>query len=252
MSRFPSVKAVYFDLDDTLCAYWDAAKVGLRRAFEQEGPPGIPVDAMVRHWAAAFRHFSPTLKESTWYDAYLKCGEPTRTEQMRLALLEAGIVDAPRAKRLGDAYAVERDRALELFPGAVEVLENLSSRFPLGLITNGPADVQRQEIVTLGIGKYFTHVLIEGEMGEGKPLPSVLRRAERLAGVKPEQLLFVGNSYHHDIEPAIQAGWFTVWVKRASDVAPSARDDAKPPELRPGDTPPDATIGELPELLDLL
>lgn len=252
MSRFPSVKAVYFDLDDTLCAYWDAAKLALRRAFEQEGPPSVPVEAMVRHWASAFRHFSPTLKESTWYDTYLKCGEPTRTEQMRLALLEAGITDAARAKRMGDAYAVERDRALELFPGAIDVLENFSARFPLGLITNGPADVQRQEIVTLGIEKYFSHILIEGEMGEGKPLQSVLRRAERLVGFKAEQLLFVGNSYHHDLAPAIEAGWFTVWVKRDSDVAPSAHDNARPPELRPGDASPDAIITELPELLDLL
>lgn len=28
------VKAIYFDLDDTLCAYWDACKQGLRETFE--------------------------------------------------------------------------------------------------------------------------------------------------------------------------------------------------------------------------
>jgi putative hydrolase of the HAD superfamily len=243
---------VFFDLDDTLCAYWDAAKAGLRRAFEEHGPPGVPVETMVRHWAAAFRHFSPALKESRWYDTYLKCGEPTRTEQMRLALLEAAINDPERAKLLGDAYAVARDRALQLFPDAIEVLEWLQPRFPLGLITNGPADVQRQEIITLGIQKYFDHILIEGEMGEGKPLQSVFRHAERLVRLKPEQILFVGNSYHHDIEPAILAGWFTVWVRRASDVPPSARDQSKPPELRPEAAPPDAAIGDLRELVGLL
>src|SRR5579862_8239532 len=110
--NFESVRAVFFDLDDTLCAYWDASKIGMRRAFERFGPPGITVDEMIRHWAAAFREFSPTLKQTGWYDGYLKSGEPTRTEQMRLTLLRVGVTDPSRTAALSQAYFEERDRAL--------------------------------------------------------------------------------------------------------------------------------------------
>jgi putative hydrolase of the HAD superfamily len=247
------IKAIYFDLDDTLCGYWEASKFGLRRAFEEHGPEGFTSDEMVQHWAAAFREFSPTLKQTGWYAGYLKAGEPTRTEQMRLTLLRMGIVDAERAERLSEAYMRERDQALRLFDDAIEVLDTLRGRYPLGLITNGPADIQRMEIATLGIEKYFDHILIEGELGEGKPKPSVFRRAEELVGCAPNEILFVGNSYAHDVEPAIAAGWHAVWVRRATDVPPSAGPGQSQPESKQEEAPdPDAIIGDLLDLLPML
>ncbi|MBN9500680.1 MAG: hypothetical protein BGO01_07195 [Armatimonadetes bacterium 55-13] len=251
---FSLIKAVYFDLDDTLCAYWDASKVGLKGAFEAHPIANIPASEMVRHWAAAFREYSPTLKDKGWYDRYLKSGAPTRLEQMRLTLLRAGVDDLSHAERLSDEYMRLRDQALALFPDAWMVLEQLSPKYPLGLITNGPADIQRQEIATLNIGEFFQNVFIEGEMGEGKPHLTVFRRAEKAVGLQPHEILFVGNSYDHDIAPAINAGWRTAWVRRPSDVPPSADPalPAKPKEIQTGQPLPDLIVGELSALLPLL
>lgn len=243
------VKAVYFDLDDTLCAYWEASKFALFRAFELAGPEGFSPQEMIQIWASAFRKFGPDIKSGPWYEVYLKSGEPTRTEQMRLALLEVGISSHELAHKLGQIYANERNRALTLFSDAIEVLTKLSEHFPLGLITNGPADVQRQEVETLGIEKFFKNIFIEGEMGEGKPNEEVFARAARAVQAEPKELLFVGNSYHHDVYPALKYGWHAIWVRRSSDVPPSAPG----PESVPQDSPaPDAAIGELLPLLDIL
>lgn len=248
-----NVKAIFFDLDDTLCAYWEASKLGMRRAFTEHGPKGFTVDEMIQHWAATFREFSPTLKQTGWYEGYLKQGEPTRTEQMRLTLLRMDVVDPDRATRLSQTYLEERDRALRLFGDSERVLTELRKTYPLGLMTNGPADVQRQEIATLGIGGYFDVILIEGEMGEGKPKPSVFARAAQAMGYAPEQLLFVGNSFAHDVAPALACGWRAVWVRRPTDVPPSWGPGPAQPEERPaGSAEPDAIIGELSELLALL
>jgi hypothetical protein len=122
---FSGIRAVFFDLDDTLCGYWDASKFGMRRAFELHGPEGFTVDDMVRAWAAAFREFSPTLKQTGWYDGYLKNGEPTRTEQMRLTLMRLGVMDEARAQALSQSYMEERDRALRLFEDSEFVLQKL-------------------------------------------------------------------------------------------------------------------------------
>lgn len=247
------IRAIYFDLDDTLCGYWDASKAGLHRAFQQHGPEDRDVAEMVRHWAAAFREYAPTLKHTAWYEGYLKVAEPTRTEQMRLTLARLGIEDADRAARLSQAYMEERDRALKLFPDAIEVIEALSPKYPLGLITNGPADVQRQEIATLRIEHYFQNIFIEGEMGEGKPLKAVFDRAAAVVGCQPNEVLMVGNSYHHDIRAALENGWHAIWVRRPSDAPPSSGDEApRPEELPPGSPTPDATITDLSELLPLL
>lgn len=252
VADFVGVRAVFFDLDDTLCGYWDASKVALRKAFAEHGPPGIPVEQMVRHWAKAFRAFGSSLKQSPWYEEYLRRGGSSRTEQMRRTLAEAGFVDEEMAQRLSDAYGRERDAALQLFRDALETLEALSRAYPLGLITNGPADIQRQEIATLGIERFFGPIFIEGELGFGKPDPEVFRRAEQAVRCSPGELLFVGNSYRHDIRPSIEAGWRTVWVRRPSDVPPSIDgQDAKPETLQPNDPAPTAIVDDLASLIPL-
>lgn len=253
-SPFSAVRAVFFDLDDTLCGYWDASKAGLRHAFTLHGPPEYTPDEMVEHWAAAFREFSPTLKQTGWYETYLKNGEPTRTEQMRLTLARIGQENPELARRLSDAYGDQRNANLQLFPDALEVLDWLKSRgVTLGLVTNGPADIQRQEIETLGIGSYFPHVYIEGEMGRGKPHKEVFDRIAHDVGLSGKQVLFVGNSYAHDIRPVLDAGWHAIWIRRPSDVPPSLKGKTAVPEERPEGAPePDAIIGSLMELRTML
>lgn len=241
-----SLRAIYFDLDDTLCGYWDASKAGMRRAFDLHPVVGKTTDEMIAAWATAFRTFSASVKDSGWYEIYCRSGEPTRREQMRLTLIEAGQPSDDHAKLLSDAYGAERDRHLKLFPDALEVLNTLSAQYPLGLITNGPADIQRQEIATLDIESYFSHVFIEGEMGIGKPHAVVFERAAAAVNAKPDELLFIGNSYAHDIAPAIANGWHSAWIRRDSDVAPSRNYPEGKPEGAPD---PTITIGSLTELL---
>ncbi|MBX3117673.1 MAG: HAD family hydrolase [Fimbriimonadaceae bacterium] len=250
---FADVKAVYFDLDDTLCAYWIASKAALRSAFEQHGPDGYTPEEMIGHWAGAFRDFSPRVKRTDLYAEYLKSGTKTRTEQMRLALERVSVDDTPRAEALSHTYMTLRDANLKLFDESLDVLNHLYGRYPLGLMTNGPADIQRQEVNTLNIERFFDHIYIEGEVGFGKPVPELFRMAEQAVGFPPEQILFVGNSYRHDIEPAILAGWKTFWVRRASDIPPSAPGIHPMPEDRPEGAPrPDLEESSLTPLLTLL
>src|SRR2546423_1235098 len=118
-----NIGIVFFDLDDTLCGYWDASKAALRRTFEKHSVNGHSPEQMVQEWAAAFREFSPALKSTSWYASYLRKGEPTRTEQMRLTLKRVGIDNEDLAKEIGDYYAEERIRNLKLFPDAPPVME---------------------------------------------------------------------------------------------------------------------------------
>lgn len=248
---FAKTKAIFFDLDDTLCAYWNAAKTGLRMAFESNPVPGATVEQLIGHWGDAFRDFAPTIKDTKWYGKYLESGETTRAELMRRTLERVSVFDNDLADRLSHTYYVERLAALELFPESLEVLDQLRPNYALGLITNGPADIQRQELEKLRIGEYFSTVLIEGEVGKGKPDPFVMEEAERLCGHKGDEVLFIGNSFHHDVVPARQAGWRQAWVRRPSDVPPTSKTSVPEP-LPEGAPPPDLTITDLRELLPAL
>jgi len=242
------VRAIYFDLDDTLCGYWDAAKAGLRVAFDKHPVEGKTTEEVLSAWANEFRRFAHELKTSHWYEIYLTQGGVTRVQLISETLHALGVEDPELAWRIGDSYGRERDKRLCLFPEVLEVLGALHKKYPLGLITNGPADVQRQEIATLKIGEYFDHFLIEGEMGVGKPHASVMRRAEKAVECHGKEILFVGNSYHHDMVPAMELGWQTAWVRRPSDIPPSSRTGV--PEEKPIDGPdPDLVMNDLRELL---
>lgn len=231
------IRAVYFDLDDTLCAYWAASAKGLREAFQEAE---IDPDIGIAEWRTVFPTFAKEIKTDAWYAHYLESGEKTRTEHLRRTLERLSRNEEHLASRISERYAHLRNEYLVLFPDALPLLESLQSRFPLGVITNGPADIQRQEIARLGIERFFGQVLIEGEFKLGKPNPEIFEAAERHCGLAPEEMLFVGNAYEHDVQGAKTAGWEALWLNRGSEESV-----LKQPE-------PNRTISNLYEVCDYL
>ena len=250
---FSAVKAVFFDLDDTLCAYWEAARAALYETFEKFRFEGYLPQDMLKFWSREFGLYCPGLKKTEWYAPYLKRGEPSRTELMRRALALAGVNDDHLAREVSDFYAGRRGELLKLFEDATPAIEALKGKYFLGMITNGPADVQRGEVVNLGLEAHFQSILIEGELGFGKPNPEIFRLAERESACKPQEILFIGNSYAHDVLPAIHAGWRAVWVQRASDEPPTrSGEGARPEDLPEGLPEPDMTVKELAPVVSAL
>jgi FMN phosphatase YigB (HAD superfamily) len=72
-----------------------------------------------------------------------------------------------------------------------------------------------------------------------KPHPSIFERALERAGVTAIEALMVGDSFKHDIEGALSAGWRAVLLKRSGDV----------PYQLPPDLSVITTLAELPALL---
>lgn len=247
-AEFADVRVVCFDLDDTLCGYWSAAKEGLSRSVRLHLPDPAMHERFKGQWASTFRTFVETLPRTHWYAKYLAEGGVTRTELMRRTLEEIGVLDEQLARDLSQTYHVERQAALELFPDALSALAALKPDYKLCLVTNGPADIQREEVEKLNVGAYFDAFFIEGELGHGKPDPRVFDGILSTFGVKPVECLMVGNSYRHDIRPAIAHGFRTVWVVRDTDVAPTSLTGR--PEEKPADAPsPDLVIENISELL---
>lgn len=247
---FSSIKAIVFDLDDTLCAYFQAVKSALPETFKSH-ITNISVEVFYETWVKQFHLFCPTIKKTDWYPLYLESGEPTRTELMRRALEVSGIKDDNLAKQLSQTYMENRDKALKLFPDSSGVLEKLKSRYQLGLLTNGPADIQRQEIATLGIEHFFDKIWIEGECKVGKPLRQAFLNIEQEFNLLPEQIMMVGNDASHDIYPAIEYGWKTVWVNRPDCDPPGTGYEDKS-KLKKDGPQPDLIVEDLNQLLEFL
>jgi len=219
------IRAIGFDLDDTLCNYMEVADAAREWVFHLGSSkyPELTAEKLDEAWYAEFGAMLPDVREGgDWRARYLVAGETSRTELMRRTLRRLGIEDPALAACFSEGYYSERTKRLELYPDTIEVLDRLGKEWPLGMITNGPADTQRDEIARLGIGRRFKAILIEGEFGYGKPDARIFHALADQLGAKPSEMVFVGNSYHHDIVGARQAGFKTVFL----DIYGSHKDDA--------------------------
>jgi putative hydrolase of the HAD superfamily len=92
-----------------------------------------------------------------------------------------------------------------LYPEAIEVLETLRRRFPLGIISNFDARL-RPILANLGIAGFFEHVIISSEAGADKPDPWIYERALQLAGVGAAEAAHAGDDPVADWQGARDAG----------------------------------------------
>jgi putative hydrolase of the HAD superfamily len=257
------VKAVLFDLDDTLVpdvgAAFDALEATAELAAERHGirPASLRLAARKRarelwyaflqergcdgfglsSWEALcsdFEGHDPQLAEvRAWTPGY-------RTRTWQLALADLGVADPGLAAELARRFRVERARRYTAYPDVLPALERLRPRFTLGLDTNGPSDLQMAKLQRAGIERFFDVVAISMEVGLTKPDPAIFRYALDRLGLRAGAAVMVGNSLRSDVTGAKAAGIRTVRIIR-----PRPPDDYIPADSGPE---PDATIESLAEL----
>lgn len=92
------------------------------------------------------------------------------------------------------------------------VLEKLAEKFPMVLVSNFYGNVETV-LKDFDIDKYFTKVIESAVVGVRKPDPEIFRMGVRALGLKPEEVLVVGDSYRKDILPAESIGCQVRWIK---------------------------------------
>jgi phosphoglycolate phosphatase len=126
----------------------------------------------------------------------------------------------PAGVEHGAVSDADTERALELFseayagshalsrvyPGVVSTLDWLrGAAVELALITNKPERFVAPLLDEMGLGGYFRWIIGGDTLPQQKPDPAALLHVLRLAGVAPEQALFVGDS-RNDVLAAHAAG----------------------------------------------
>jgi putative hydrolase of the HAD superfamily len=148
-----------------------------------------------------------------------------RGEVVRLALAELGVDDAELAKRIGDSYHALRDEAIRPFDDAVSTVEWLRAQgCRLALLTNGGSRGQRQKIDRFDLARLFDAILIEGEVGFGKPDPRIYAQALATLGVAAAETWMVGDNLEWDVAGPQRQGITGVWIDARDGGVPEGRD----------------------------
>ncbi|MBL8258486.1 MAG: HAD-IA family hydrolase [Candidatus Competibacteraceae bacterium] len=218
------IKAITFDLDDTLWDVWPVVERAERLLHDWLGSryPRIPE----RFTPLELRDLSAEIAAARPEIAHDRTR--LRKDALQLAAARAGYREFD-VEAAFEVFYVARN-AVELFEEVRPALERLARRYTLASLSNGNADVR-----LIGLDDVFSFSLNAIEAGAAKPEPPMFELACRRLEARPEQIVHVGDDPEHDVRGAANAGFRTVWLNR------SGRD-------WPGGRRADAEIGDLAEL----
>ncbi|HTW91420.1 MAG TPA: HAD family hydrolase [bacterium] len=258
------LKAILFDLDDTLMPDELAANEAMvaTAAIAKQWhniPPGDLKDA-VRTVARRLFRANPIVAAhgsafdiSSWealcsnFDGdddemrQLREWAPTyRNEVWNQALCEIGVCDPLLADQLSIIYPHERRSRYVAFPDVKPCLDRfVAAGIKLGVVTNGPCDLQCAKLDVSGLRNYFGAVEISRVVGILKPDPRIFALALDRLGVGAQESAFVGDTPKTDVVGAHATGMKAIWLNR---------DNVPQPE----GMVPERTIRSLDELQDTL
>jgi len=228
------IKAVLFDIDDTL--------------YDRDLAQVKTLELIVQSLPSLFNH----LKMARVTEAFLESDRITtddfnsgaqssnlRDSRSRLFLRLLGIAES-YADIITEIYVRDYPTVYAPIPGAVSVVEELSKRYQIGVVSNSMPDVQYRKLETLGLRNTLSCIILSEEIGIRKPESGIFLHAAQLLGRQPAECLFVGDSYTSDIVGAKKAGMQTCWFNRTN--APLPDNEIKP----------DFVVGDLLEIPGLL
>lgn len=80
------------------------------------------------------------------------------------------------------------------FPGVLDTLAALKTRFPLGLVTAGQRERVTSEISQNGLQQFFEVIVTGDDVAHPKPAPDAIHKALAVVGMAARQSLYIGDT----------------------------------------------------------
>jgi len=190
------LKHIFFDLDRTL---WDfetnshSTLEELFSVFNLKGK-GIPnADEFICIYKAHNEKLWRLYRVGKISQKYL------RRERFQRALSDFRIQDSVLAEQIGEQYISICPKKNQLFPYSIEVLDYLSKKYKLHIITNGFHKVQHVKLKHANLTKYFDAIITSEKVGVMKPNPKIFEFALETANAKSSESVYVGDDLKVDI-----------------------------------------------------
>jgi putative hydrolase of the HAD superfamily len=206
------IQAVLFDLDDTLLDHRGAEKAALKDLYNE-------FDIFSSTTPEELVETYHRINKGLW-DKYGK-GHIDRDALQRLRFeetLSALRLDSSLYEETGDYYIQAYRNHWEWKNGAAEALETISSNFDVGILTNGFAETQKLKIEQFGLSDIAEHLVISEETGFLKPQPEIFEHATSLTNNRPEEILYIGDSYTSDVIGGRAYGWKVAWYTDEEEI----------------------------------
>jgi len=188
-------KSIFIDLDDTLWDIHANGKEALSETFDQYG---------LKNLFASFEEF---------YDIYMP-NNLNLWAQYRMGIIRKqelvlqrflyplqlkGINDESLALKMNADFLEATTTKTKLIPYAKEILEYLSPKYRLFILSNGFTEVQYKKLKTSGLSPYFEKVILSETAEANKPSPAIFDYALKSTRSRRKASIMIGDSWEADI-----------------------------------------------------
>ncbi|OCG03159.1 5-amino-6-(5-phospho-D-ribitylamino)uracil phosphatase YigB [Gilliamella sp. wkB112] len=198
-----SIKAITFDLDDTLynnSMIVERAEDELIKQLQQY----IQLKDITLTSFHAEKKALLTINPEIYHDVIV-----WRNETIKSLLIKAKIPAEQIPNILDESLATFNfwRHKMQVPQATHTLLRKLAAKYPLAVITNGNV-----EIAKIGLHDYFQFSLRGGENGRSKPFPEIFALAAQKLAIPSRQILHVGDNLFTDVDGAINSGFLSCWL----------------------------------------
>jgi putative hydrolase of the HAD superfamily len=203
-----SLRAILFDIDDTLFSTSEFARLARENAIRSMIRIGLRMTEkeLMRELEEVIAEFSSNYPNH--FDKLLMRIPRAKYRGVNPAVIvAAGII----------SYHQTKIDQLTPYPDAVTLLRALRrTDLTIGVVTDGIEVKQAEKLLRLGIYDLFdpTAIFISDQIGISKPNPKLYRRACTALGTPPSSVIYVGDNPLNDVDPPNSVGMHTVLLRR--------------------------------------
>lgn len=200
-------KNLFFDLDDTLWAFSQNARDTFEEMYRKHG---------YHRFFHSFEHFYQLYERRNhelWreYGQGLVDKEELNRQRFLYPLQEVGVTDEALSQQFAHDFFAVIPTKRKLMPNAHEVLQRLSGRYNLYILSNGFQELQCQKMHSAGIDGYFKKVILSDDIGVLKPRPEIFHFALSATQSQLNESLMIGDSWENDVAGAAGVGMHQVF-----------------------------------------
>ncbi|MEU4657898.1 HAD family hydrolase [Streptomyces sp. NPDC023723] len=204
-----TIKAVVWDVDDTLFDYTTADREGIRSHLAAE--------RLLDRYGTAEQALALWRRITDIQWARFAAGEvdfgTQRRDRTRVFLNRPELTDA-EADAWFDRYLTHYEAAWSLFPDVLPVLDALADSHRHAVLSNSSLTVQDRKLRVLGVHDRFEAILCAAELGVSKPAAGAFLAACEALTLPPHEVAYVGDHPEIDGRGAADAGLLSVWIDR--------------------------------------
>lgn len=198
--KLNNIEHVFFDLDHTLWDFDKNSALAFEKIFKMQKMALEVEDFLEVYLPINFKYWELYRNNSVSKEA-LRYGRLKETfDSLKFEACDTTI------DTIADDYIKYLPNNNHLLEDSVEILDYLSKKYRLHIITNGFDEIQERKMKNSGIHHYFETVTTSEEAGVKKPHPEIFNKALSKCEAKPEFSVMIGDNLEADIVGAHNFG----------------------------------------------